>query len=109
MPDLLQVVSALAIVLALIVGASWLLQSFRSNGLGRGQLINIQASVSVGTRERLVLVEVGGEWLLVGVAPGHINTLLRLDESPLQEILKIEPTFTSTSWLSTYIAKHRAA
>jgi flagellar protein FliO/FliZ len=108
MPNLLQVVSALAVVLALIVGASWLLHKVRSQALGRGQLIHIESSVSVGTRERVVLIEVAGEWVLVGVTPGHISTLMRLNGSPLQQTPPTEPAMAAKSWLSTYITKQHA-
>lgn len=108
MPNLLQVVSALAIVLALIVGTSWLLHKLRSQALGHGQLIHIESSVSVGTRERVVLIEVAGKWILVGVTPGHINTLMRLNESPHKVPTSGEPAVAAKSWLSTYIAKIHA-
>jgi flagellar protein FliO/FliZ len=108
MPNLLQVISALAVVLALIVGASWLLQKVRAQGLGGGQLIHIESSVSVGTRERVVLIEVAGEWVLVGVTPGHISTLMRLNESPLNKKINTEPAVATKSWLSTYLTKQHA-
>jgi flagellar protein FliO/FliZ len=108
MPNLLQVISALAVVLALIVGASWLLHKVRSQALGRGQLIHIESSVSVGTRERVVLIEVAGEWVLVGVTPGHISTLMRLNESPIKKTTYTEPALAAKSWLSTYITKQHA-
>jgi len=109
MPTLLQVVSALAIVLTLIAGSSWLLRKLHSKTLGRGQLIHIEAAVSVGTRERVVLIEIGGEWLLIGVATGSINTLLRLNESPLKSALPIDQKVAAKSWLETYLAKIHAA
>jgi flagellar protein FliO/FliZ len=108
MPNLLQVISALAVVLALIVGASWLLHKVRSQSLGHGQLIHIESSVSVGTRERVVLIEVAGEWVLVGVTPSHISTLMRLKESPLHKTTQTEPAIAAKSWLSTYITKQHA-
>jgi len=33
---------------------------------------------AVGTRERVVLVEVAGQWLVLGVAPGQVRTLANL-------------------------------
>jgi flagellar protein FliO/FliZ len=108
MPNLLQVISSLAVVLALIVGASWLLQKVRTQTQGRGQLIHIESSVSVGTRERVMLIEVAGKWVLIGVTPSHISTLMRLNESPLDTKNNTEPTITAKSWLSNYITKQHA-
>ena len=31
--------------------------------------------VALGPKERLVLVEIGETWLVLGVAPGQVNTL----------------------------------
>jgi flagellar protein FliO/FliZ len=43
-------------------------------GAGTG-LIRIVGGAAVGQRERIVLVEVGSTWLLVGVAPGQVRAL----------------------------------
>ncbi len=70
-----QVLFGLLLVLALVGAVAWLLKrfsTFRAPGAG---LIRVLAGVAVGQRERIVLVEVGETWLLVGVAPGHVTTL----------------------------------
>jgi len=68
-------VAGLAAVLALVGAAAWLLKRFSAlRGTGSG-VIRIVAGAAVGQRERIVLVEVGGTWLLVGVAPGQVRTL----------------------------------
>jgi len=108
-PNLLQVLAALAAVLALVVAASWLLHKVRSQALGGGQLIQIKSTVSVGTRERVMLIEVAGEWVLVGVTPGNISTLMRLNQPPLSQTIPTEPALAAKSWLSTYITKQHAA
>jgi flagellar protein FliO/FliZ len=109
MPYLLQVLLALATVLALIVGASWLLQKVRTQG-GQGRaLIHVEASVSIGSRERIVLVEVAGQWLLLGVATGQVSTLLQLNSSPLTTEPNNEQAQFSKSWLKKYMGKVHAA
>jgi flagellar protein FliO/FliZ len=70
-----QVVLGLGAVLAMVGGAAWLLKRFSGiRGSGSG-LIRIIGGASVGQRERIVLVEVAGTWLLVGVAPGQVRAL----------------------------------
>jgi len=70
-----QVVAGLAVVLALVGAAAWLLKRFSGlRGTGSG-LIRIVGGAAVGQRERVVLVEVGATWLLLGVAPGQVRTL----------------------------------
>ncbi len=72
---LAQVALALALVLALLGGAAWLLRRLgRIPGAGAGA-VRVLGGVALGARERLVLVEVGGTQLLLGVAPGRVQTL----------------------------------
>ncbi len=73
--SVVQVVVGLAAVLALVAGLAWLLKRFSGlRGAGTG-LIRIVGGAAVGQRERIVLVEVGSTWLLVGVAPGQVRAL----------------------------------
>jgi flagellar protein FliO/FliZ len=73
---LLQMVLSLTLVLALLVGTLWLLRRFRVGRGGSASMLRVVASTAVGPRENVVVVEVGDEWLVLGVAPGNV-TLLR--------------------------------
>lgn len=73
---LAQVTLSLLLVLAAVFGAAWLLRRVR--GLQRtrsSEGLAVVAEVAVGPRERVVLVEIGGERVLVGVAPGSVRAL----------------------------------
>lgn len=72
---LVQATFGLAAVLALIWGAAWLVRRLTPAAGSVGSAIRIVAAQSVGPRERVVLIEVGEQWLLVGVAPGQVNAL----------------------------------
>ncbi len=77
---LLRLSLALSVVLAAIIALAWLLRRVvRFNHGANGQL-RILGGLSVGNRERIVLVQVGKIQLLVGVAPGRVQTLHILDE-----------------------------
>ncbi len=78
-----QVTIALAIVLAAVFAAAWLMQRLRNfNGGGSGT-IKVITSVALGAKERAILVQLGNQQLLLGVAPGRVSTLHVLSE-PLQ-------------------------
>jgi flagellar protein FliO/FliZ len=47
--------------------------------MGKGR-VNVLGGVSLGAREKAVLLTVEGRRLLVGVAPGQVSTLMVLDE-----------------------------
>lgn len=69
-----QVVLALAVVLAAIAGSAWLARRF-APGQSAGGSLRVVGGVAVGPKERVVLVEIGETWLVVGVAPGQVNAL----------------------------------
>jgi flagellar protein FliO/FliZ len=74
----LQTGLALALIVGLLVGTAWLLRKL-SGGKGFGQGgMKIVGGVALGPRERIILIEVGEEWLVVGIVPGQIRTLHRL-------------------------------
>ena len=73
--QLLDTGLGLIAVLALMLGLAWLVKRYVSvPGMGRGQ-VQIVGGVSLGPRERAVLLQVEGQRLLVGVAPGRVQTL----------------------------------
>lgn len=77
---LLNMLLGLIVVLALIAGLAWML---RRSGALQGDAagtLRILGGLSMGARERVVLVQVGDTQLLLGVAPGRVQTLHVLEE-----------------------------
>ncbi|MDA8415825.1 MAG: flagellar biosynthetic protein FliO [Betaproteobacteria bacterium] len=73
----LQVVLSLGFVLALMAGVGWFLKRYSWYGKPRSgdPLLRIVGSVAVGQRERVVVVELENTWVMVGVAPGQVESL----------------------------------
>ncbi len=76
--SLLQVFIGLVAVLLLIAGTAWVAKRLGMATGGPSGLLTVVGTTSVGTRERVVVVEVGDSWLVVGVAPGSVNALMTL-------------------------------
>ncbi|MEW6354382.1 MAG: flagellar biosynthetic protein FliO [Pseudomonadota bacterium] len=73
--NLLQVTLGLLAVLAAIVATAWVVRRFMHvPGAAHGAL-KIVGGLPLGARERIVLVQAGETQLLVGVAPGRVQTL----------------------------------
>lgn len=72
---LLQVVFGLAVVLAAIVGCAWLFRRLSSGMVGIPRHMRVVSAVMIGQRERVVIVELGEEWLVLGVTPHAVNLL----------------------------------
>lgn len=78
---LLQVTLSLAVVLAVVFAAAWLVRRLRGFGRLAPGTVEVLADVPVGQKERAVLVQVGKQQLLLGVAPGQVRTLHVLPEN----------------------------
>ena len=76
--SLFQVFLGLIAVLILIAGSAWVAKRFGVTRGGASSILQVISSASVGARERVVVVEVGESWLVVGVAPGSVSALLTL-------------------------------
>ncbi|WP_437180507.1 flagellar biosynthetic protein FliO [Pseudomonas ekonensis] len=79
--QLTQLVLGLLLVLGLIFFLAWLLRRVQQAGpAGKGQVIELIGSRALGPRDRLVLVQVGNEQILLGLSPGTITALHVLKE-----------------------------
>jgi len=82
--QLTQLVLGLLLVLGLIFFLAWLLRRVQQAGpAGKGQVIELIGSRALGPRDRLILVQVGNEQILLGLSPGTITALHVLKE-PVQ-------------------------
>jgi flagellar protein FliO/FliZ len=82
--QLAQLVLGLLLVLGVIFFLAWMLRRVQQAGpAGKGQVIDIISSRALGPRDRLVLVQVGNEQILLGLSPGTITALHVLKE-PVQ-------------------------
>ncbi|MGE4460678.1 MAG: flagellar biosynthetic protein FliO [Stenotrophomonas sp.] len=79
-PGLFGAVLALLAVLALIVGLGWLLKRLPGAGFRPGEGLKLVASLNVGAKERVVVVDVNGQQLLLGITAGGISALHALPE-----------------------------
>jgi flagellar protein FliO/FliZ len=80
--SLLQTVVSLGLVLAILVGLAWALKRFGPRNVTGGNTVKLVGALSVGARERILVVEVGDQWIVVGASPGRMNALATM---PRQE------------------------
>jgi flagellar protein FliO/FliZ len=71
---------ALLAVLAAIFAVAWLARRMRGFGNRVGNALEVLADVPLGPKERAVLIRLGAEQILVGVAPGRVSALHVLRE-----------------------------
>jgi flagellar protein FliO/FliZ len=105
---LLSTTLALLFVLALMLGLAWFLKRFGPKGLGGGNSnVKLIGSLSVGARERILVVEVGEQWIVVCASPGRMNALATMPRQesgePAQQISL--PTANFAEWFKQTIEK----
>ncbi|MEA3406343.1 MAG: flagellar biosynthetic protein FliO [Pseudomonadota bacterium] len=77
----MQIVLSLVLVLLIIFLSAWMLRRYgRFPGVADGNL-KVLGALSVGQRERVLLLQVGKEQILVGVTSSRISTLHHLNEN----------------------------
>ena len=108
---MLQFAVGLAMVLGLIVAAGWFAKRFSIGPTSSG-VLKVVAGAAVGQRERVVIVEVGEIWMVVGVAPGRVNALHTMPRGTLNTQAMIAPPLGASrgfaGWLIQTMEKRRA-
>ncbi|MBX3641303.1 MAG: flagellar biosynthetic protein FliO [Nitrosomonas sp.] len=80
-----KMITGLLLVLGIIIISTWALKRFSIiPAISSSSHLKIVAATGVGQRERVVIVEIGETWLVLGVAPGQV-TQLHTMERPLPE------------------------
>lgn len=84
---LMQTTFALAFVIALLLGGAWVLKRFGPRSFGGGNnTVKLVGALSVGARERIIVVEVGEQWIVVGASPGRMNALATMARQEAPEV-----------------------
>lgn len=107
--SLVQTILSLGFVIALLVGLAWLLKRFGPKHITGGTTVKLVGALSVGARERILVVEVGEQWIVVGASPGRMNALAtmprqEIDESSLANAQPI-PGANFAEWFKQTIEK----
>jgi flagellar biosynthetic protein FliO len=73
--SLLQTLFALIVVLGVLGALAWFLKRYGPKAMGGNANLRVVGSLNLGGRERVLVVEVGKQWIVVGASPGRINAL----------------------------------
>ena len=96
---LLQMLVGLAVVLAMLVGSLWLLKRLTQPRGQNSALMRVVAGTAVGQRERVVLLEIGSTWLVIGVAPGEVSMLAEVPRQDMPAVPAAEGGKDFAGWL----------
>ena len=78
----MDMAGGLVLVVAVIYGLAWLLKRVQGAQGGGLSALKVRAGLSVGPREKVLLVQAAQTYMLVAVAPGNVRTLHVFPEAP---------------------------
>ncbi|MBR7798949.1 flagellar biosynthetic protein FliO [Undibacterium fentianense] len=104
---LLQIFLALAVVIGIMLLLAWIVKRVGPIGNNQQLPVKIIGGTTVGNRERVMVIEVADQWLVIGVTSQQINVLSTM---PKQDIPANSHPTTNVSvpfadWLKKTIDK----
>ncbi len=100
--SVLQMVAGLALVVILIFALAWAVRRFGNVNVNARGALRVVGALSMGARERVVLIQAGEKQILLGVAPGRVQTLHVLEEP-------IQPQTASAAPMGAFAERLRSA
>lgn len=82
--DLATTLGSLLLVIALILGMAWMLKKMRLPSMSGQKDFSIKRQITLGTKERMMVVQAGDEQFLVGATAHSIQLIAKLD-TPLED------------------------
>jgi flagellar biosynthetic protein FliO len=115
--SLLQTLFALIVVLGVLGALAWFLKRYGPKAMGGNANLRVVGSLNLGGRERVLVVEVGNQWIVVGASPGRINALATMPKQDGMDIAAdgghaalaphTQPANTFADWLKQTLDKRK--
>jgi len=93
---LMQTIFALLLVLGLLAALAWAAKRWGHRITGNSAHLRLVGALNIGGRERIMVVEVGDQWIVVGASPGRVNALATM---PRQDLTAAAPGVQSGATL----------
>ncbi|MBC3809072.1 flagellar biosynthetic protein FliO [Undibacterium seohonense] len=104
---LLQIFLALVVVIGIMLLLAWLVKRVGPIASGHKLPVKVIGGISIGNRERVMVIEVADQWLVLGVTAQQINTLASMpkQELPDTDHNAITATAPFADWLKKTLEK----
>lgn len=84
--EIAQLLIGLFIVIGAIIAVAFFMKKYGRLQYGNHSNLKVVSGISLGQRERAVVVQVGDKQLLLGIAPGRVQTLYELEKPLVQNV-----------------------
>jgi flagellar protein FliO/FliZ len=107
----LQILAALSFVIFLMLAIAWLFKRVGPGMMQQQVPMKVIGGMRIGNREKIMVIEVADQWLILGVTSQQINTLASLPKQELNEALPSDMMNKNlfASWLKTTMEKRNAS
>ena len=100
-------------MLGLLAVLAWFMKRYGPKAQAGSAHVKLVGALSLGGRERIMVVEVGDQWIVVGASPGRVNALATMPRQPgTDNAAALHPHQPSASsfaeWLKQTIDKRNA-
>jgi flagellar protein FliO/FliZ len=113
--SLLQTIAGLTAVLGMLALFAWGMKRYGPRQPAGAAGLRIVGALNLGGRERIIVVEVGDQWIVVGASPGRVNALATMpkQEGPAtlapEALTPLAPAAGNfADWLKQTMAKRNA-
>jgi flagellar protein FliO/FliZ len=103
-----KMIMGLAVVLLILAVISWAVKKYMPGISQQTSVIRVVGGTSLGTREKVVVLEVAGRWIVVGVGAGQMTALADLEAGEVSASSQQSPmasTQNFASWLKASSSK----
>jgi flagellar protein FliO/FliZ len=114
--SLLQTIFSLMAVLALLALLAWFMKRYGPKAQAGSAHVRMVGALNLGGRERILVVEVGEQWIVVGASPGRVNALATMPRQDTSTNTSADatlaphqpPASSFAEWLKQTIDKRNA-
>ncbi len=106
-----QIIYAAVFLILMVFGALFLVKKSNFNHSNSAGFIDIVYNHAITSKDKLLIVKIGEEYLLLGVSAAGINKLHELDKETIQKMMSEKNIKTNdfSNILVNLISKHRNA
>ena len=110
--SLVQTIFALVLVLGLLAALAWAAKRYGPRVAGNSANLRMIGALNIGGRERIMVIEVGDQWIVVGASPGRVNALATMPKGDASAGATLAghtpPASNFADWLKQTIDKRNA-
>jgi flagellar protein FliO/FliZ len=104
--SLIQITLSLLLVVGLLIGLSVVFKKFGMNRINSPLPFKVIGAVTIGNNQRLMVIEVGDEWIVLGVTPHQISTITSMPRQENGNGTNAKVNFSA--WMQSALEKYHA-